>query len=246
MARRKRRYRSKRQMRTAMLWLFLSVCAVGLCGFAIYQFVIEYDYEGFTPGTQPVETFLPEGGYIKGNYPPFDPNATLAPTPLPTPRPTSIPLEKYSLLNKRMLIPDANQARIFTELVDFRISTADDNRAFAVRGYGYLEGLNAAKHSVYLVVSTMYGENHRFYRMNQESGGSGVLHPKERGQNLDQADFSGCVRIEGTYANGEYRLGILIAKGETADQALGYARLETGYHFVVESGRITGMANDLR
>ena len=244
MASPKRKRRSWRQIRTAMLWGFLLLCALAVAAWSFYQFVINFDFEGYTPGTEPIQTFLPEGGYIKSLYPPYDPSATLAPTPMPTPRPTPIPLGKYSLLNKRMLIPDANRARIYADLTEFRISTADENRAFAVRGYGYLEGMDASNYDIYLVVSAKYGESHRFYRMTRESGCSGVLHPQERGKNLDQSDFSGCVRIEGTYASGEYRLGVLIAKGNAPDQALGYERLPLNYHFVVESGRITGMSNE--
>lgn len=245
MARRRRIPWTTRRKLMAAMWLLLALAVVSIGGWFFYQFVIMYDFEGVTPGTEPVQEFLPEGGYIRESYPPYDPNKTAAPTPRPTPRPTPIPLDKYALLNKRMLMPETSYEVVQCGLTEFRISAPDDNKAFAVRGWGYLTNMDASKSSVYLVVSTKYGENHRVYLMTRESGSSGMLHPGSTGTNLDQADFVGCVRIEDTFTDGEYRLGVIVVSKETDDQPKGYGRLDPSYNFVVRNGAIVGLAKDV-
>lgn len=245
MAHRRRIPWTTRRKLMAAMWLLLALAVLSVGGWFFYQFVIMYDFEGLTPGTEPVREFLPEGGYIRESYPPYNPNITGAPTPRPTPQPTAIPMDKYALLDKRLMMPETSYEVVLCGLTEFRISGADSNRAFAVRGWGYLTGMDASKSSVYLVVSTKYGESHRMYLLTREPGASGVLHPADTGTNLDQSDFEGCVRIEDTYIDGEYRLGVIVVSNETSNRPKGYGRLDSGYNFVVKGGQITGLEKDL-
>ena len=245
MARKKRIRMSTRRKLVAASQLTLALILIGLGWWFFDTFVIKADHTGHTPGTEPVQTFLPDGGYIREAYPPIDPNATPEPLPLPTPKPTPIPLEKYAMLNRRMLMPTEGYEKVNCGLIEFRISQPDDNRAFAVRGWGYLEGMDAAKSTVYLVISPKYGDNHRAYLMNTESGSTGVYHDPRTGTNLDMSDFNGCIRIEETYADGEYRLGVLVLSSETDYAAKSYARLSDGYNFMVKGSQIVGMAKDV-
>ena len=230
--------RRNHSARNALLWLLFALAIIGAGTWFFYNFVLNYDFEGFTPGTEPVQTFLPEGGYIKEQYPPFDPNAKTTPTPMPTPRPTPIPQDKYALLEQRLKVPANGGLASHGGLSDMRISVVDDYKAFAVKGYGYLDGYDAAKSTVYLVLSTKYGESHRIYQTRRESGCTGILHPDAHGQNLDQSDFVCNIRIEDNFPDGEYRLGVLITRGKGASQMIGYARIDSEYNFMIKSGKI--------
>ncbi len=220
--------------------MWFALCLMGIAlSIALFYNLINRDYESYTDGLTKLEPFVPEEGYQPISYPPlaFDPNATPEPTVQPPPAPTPIPLDKYALLNKRMMIPDSYDV-VHSGVTECRASEPDDNRALVLRGWGYLDELDAKNSSVYLVVSTKFGDNHRFYLTKPESGSSGIIHDANTGRNLDQADFSVIVRIEDTYQDGDYRLGLVVINKDGKSQTKGYTRLDTRYNFGIKDGKI--------
>ena len=226
---------------TAFLWFLFGVMIIAALGALVYQFVIQFDFESFTSGEEPLGVFLPEDGYTMVSHPPqldTDDGDGLLPSAVVTPRPTEIPIEKYALLNKRMLIP-SNNVKVYGDLTQVRSSEPDDNRALVLRGWGYIEGLDARDSQIYIAVSPKYGDSHRIYLATRESGSTGLIHDKTTGTNLDQADFSINIRIEDTYQDGDYRLGVLVVNTKGKKKTSGYARLSPDYNFNVTRKRIT-------
>lgn len=225
---------------TALTWFAVCLMALVALGALFYQFVIDFDFESFTEGTGARQAFLPEEGYTKVSYPPqpYAAGETPQPTPMPTPRPTPVPIDKYAMLNKRMMIPTGYEV-VYAGLTECRASLPDNDRALVLRGWGYLEELDATKSNIYVVVSTKYGDTHRFYLAKKESGSTGLIHDPATGTNLDQADFSCNIRIEDTYQDGEYRLGVVVSNRDGRDTTSGYTRIGPDYNFSVTNGRIT-------
>lgn len=229
-------YRSKS---SALMWFALCMMILTVLGAIFYQFVIKYDFEGFSSGEEPLRDFVPEDGYQRVSYPPslLEPGTTPTSPPVPTPRPTPIPLDKYAMRNTSIMMPKTDHA-VLCDLTECRASEPDDNRALVVRGWGYLENLDASGSQVYLAVSTKFGDNHRMYLTQRESGSSGIIHSASTGVNLDQADFSAIIRIENTFADGDYRLGVVVQNRNGKKQTLGYARLDSIYNFTIQGGKI--------
>lgn len=225
---------------TAFIWFIVWMLVLFVAAVLFYQVFIRGDYESYTDGKTPVTDFVPKDGYLKIEYPEYamDPDSEPTPLPVPTPRVTPIPLDDYALVNKRLLIPETYDV-VLADLVECRSSSADDGRALVVRGWGYLENRDALNAQIYLVVSTKFGENHRFYLTRRLSGSSGLVHDATTGRNLDQADFAVNVRVEDTYTDGEYRMGIMVIAKEGSEQYRGYTRLDPKYNFNVLKGKIT-------
>lgn len=230
-----------RSKNAAVTWFMLGLMILIVLGALFYQFIVNYDFESFTAGDQPIGNYVPEeGGYVASQYPP-DPYAggeTPAPTALTMQQPTPVPIDRYAMMNKRMLMPDSYE-KVYGGLTECRASEPDNNRVLVVRGWGYLESLNAGKSQVYLAVSSKYGNTHRFYLTTRESGSTAMIHDSSTGTNLDKADFYAAIKIEDTYQDGDYRLGIVVTNTENGIQLSGYTRLDADYNFNVDNGQIT-------
>lgn len=233
-----------RRKSSAITWflLCLSVLLVGVALF--YQFVIAYDYEPFTDGETPIEDFIPPDGYEPVEYPPLTSQQQDGqPTPGPGIRPTPVPIDKQAMLNRRLIIPSSYDV-VLGDLTECRASAPDDNRMLVTRGFGYLEDQDASGSIVYLVVSSKYGEGNRFYQTTRESGSTGIIHDQRTGKYLDQADFACNIKIEDTYQDGDYRLGLMVIHRDGKTETRGYTRLDPKYNFTVSKGKITAFEGD--
>ena len=237
---RKRSPATFRRKRSALAWFVLCLLILGAAGWGFRQFVIQFNFESYTDSSAPLAPFLPADGYAESSYPPRADPYLSTPTPQPLLAPTPIPIERLAMLNPRLQMP-SNANVVYCGLISCASSSADNNLVLCARGWGYLEGLDAAKSKVYLVVSTLYGDTHRFYLATREAGSTNIIHDPKTGTNLDQADFSAYIRIESTYIESDYRLGVMVVNQDGKNQTQGYARLDPQYNFTVQAGRITAL-----
>lgn len=228
---------------TAIIWFVVCLIALIVGALLFYYFVVDFDYQSFVDPNDASQAFLPPDGYQPQDYPELaiDPDASPTPHPMRAPQPTPVPVDSYAILDRRMMLPDSYDT-VIGDLTECRISTPDDNHVLVLRGYGYMEGRDAFDAQIYMVVSANYSDSHRFYQVKTESGSTGLLHDATTGRNLDQSDFVVNIRVDDTYQEGEYRLGLLVINREDGATARGYTRLSTKYNFLVSKGRITGFA----
>ena len=163
------------------------------------------------------------------------------PTPMPTPQATPLPLQLYSLQNTRMVMPQDATAAGEAEITSLKVSAGDDNRSVVVQGWAFLEGCDAEKSTIYLVVSTESGTINRFYQVSVQPGSSGVTHDPSKGQNLERADFRAAFKV-GTYEEGVYKLGLLVSNQQGKGKALqGYFSMGGQYQFYVKSNAVASV-----
>lgn len=189
--------------------------------------LIDENYEAPTPKPTPEPTATPVPGY------------TPLPTPAPTPQPTPLPIEYYSRQETQMLMPNDVSAAGEAVIQEIKVSSADASRAVWLTGWAYLNNLDAEMSSIYVVISPRGGSvGRRFYLATVLPGGSGVMHDRDAGENLDRADFR-CVFDVSTYEEGPYRLGILVVnRTGRHSKASGWFDLDSQYQIYVKSGAV--------
>lgn len=237
MDKRRRSPAQYRKKSTAVAWFCVCIMLMIAAGALVYVFVINYDFGGFIPDDGSMREFIPEKGYER--IPRQEVEATATPIPQPTPLPTPLPLDKYSLRDTRVSLPTGYDVAL-GDLTQFYVSEPDDNEAFVVHGWAYIEDMDAAQSTIYLAVLPKYGVDNRFYSVFVESGSTGIVHDPATGSNLDRADFRAAVSVE-TFADGEYKLGIVVHNGQGSNSVVeAYCSLDEKYNFVVEGGKIVG------
>ena len=194
-----------------------AVLAVGL--YYLFGMLTRYDYTQMIPEDAQLRVTL-----IDENY------------EAPTPQPTPLPIEYYSRQETQMLMPNDVSAAGEAVIQEIKVSSADASRAVWLTGWAYLNNLDAEMSSIYVVISPRGGSvGRRFYLATVLPGGSGVMHDRDAGENLDRADFR-CVFDVSTYEEGPYRLGILVVnRTGRHSKASGWFDLDSQYQIYVKS-----------
>lgn len=220
------------------------VLAIALLTLVVYLGVgmlTRFDYDDAIPEDAELRVNLLDDDYVAPTPEPTPtpaPVRALLPTPAPAPSPTPLPLSVYCLQNTRLVMPRKTDAPIQAGMTSLYVSKSDDSKSVVITGYAFLEGYDAEKSKIYLVISGKSAAVRRFYEVTLLPGSTGIHHDPALGQNLDRADFRAAFSVR-AYEDGPYRVGVLVVNTVNRKQtSAGYADFPGNAEFTVKSNAV--------
>ncbi|MEG2624442.1 MAG: hypothetical protein RSC06_16250, partial [Clostridia bacterium] len=188
----------------AIAWFVIALSVLVVGTYLAISMLARYDYEQMLPEDAKLRVTLPEEGYVPATPTPT-PVPVVTPRPLPTPMPTPnatpLPLDWLSSHDTRMVMPRDTSAKGEAGFTGMSTSDGDENQVMLVTGWAFLDGFDAQKANVYLVVSAKSGSISKFYEVDVLPGSTGIVHDASRGTNLERADFRAAFNVS-TYEEG--------------------------------------------
>lgn len=185
-----RRYSpSKRSGRGELIHFLMSLALLAVAAVCFFYLVVERDYSG-SPAepaakevTDDLLVALPTVKIAEAKKDTFAPPESIQPTDYTA----DIRLTEYNVIEQK------------------------DGGLLLLRGWGYIESLDAANSALYIKIEPIDNAKDEAYLFKATSvpGSTGVAHTRA-GENLDQADFLASIRIA-DLPDGRYALGLMIS-----------------------------------
>lgn len=203
-----RRYSpSKRSGRGELLHFFLSLALLFIAAICFVVFIVQRDYTA--PLAQPVAVEVTDDLLIA--LPTVKVVAADKATPAPAINQTSTTEQAAPS------IETISQYNVAVDLTECNVIEQKNGDLLLLRGWGYIEALDAAKSALYIAVEPVERTDGKtiYFKATVLPGSTGIEHNAE-GTNLDQADFVASVNAA-EIPDGRYALGLMISNTEEGD-----------------------------
>ena len=237
----KRRSVFKKGKGSAFLrFLIGELLLIGIACF-VYLFILQGDVSVLLPSATPAPTDAPATEAPATALPATATPAptevvTIAPTEAPTPEPTAtpIPFEALSLPmgENAPEVPLMADERLKLGMSECRAFNEAGQKVLLVSGHAYIEGLDAAKSTVYLQVSDVMGTVIGLYPAVSAPETANLSFEESSGTNLESAFFTAKIDIS-EYFWGSYMISAVVVNEDQA--AMNYFDNST-FHFIYTDG----------
>lgn len=204
----------------------------------VYLFVLQADVTSLLPASPANEatvTATPEAAATETPAP--TPVETIEPTSEPTPAPTATPIP-FEELSRSMgeeapeapALPDAS---LKLGMSEFRAFNEAGQMALILKGHAYIEGLDAANSTIYVMVSDAgMGQLVDMYQAVSAPETASLSFEESSGSNLANAFFTAKIDVSEYYA-GSYLLSVVVVNEDKV--AMNYFDARP-FHFTVVDG----------
>lgn len=208
---------------------------IALAG-VVYLFILQGNIPLPAQPGSPSATVAPSATAESTVTPVPSAEATSAPTPIPSATP--IPLEELSIAagEDAPELPSALNDSLKLGMNEFKAFTEAGQNVLTVGGYAFIEGLDAAKSSIYLVVSDAdTGNLVGMYPATITPENDILSFSESDGENLSNAFFTINLDVS-EYPETSYMLSAVVVNGDTVAFNFFDNRI---FHFTIAEGELT-------